>query len=185
MHHASLAHMERRDGMVVMQADDGSTGKLLRGALAGLIAGAVASFAMDRFQAAVTALSSSGDDGEQQEPATQKAADGLARALTGGDIPAVDKPLAGQAIHYALGIGLGVAYGIAAEFRPSVTAGFGAAFGASTATLLDQGAVPTLGLGQAPWKAGLASNLYGYASHLVFGATTELVRRQVAGTLQA
>ena len=168
-----------------MQADGDSTGKLLRGALAGLIAGAASSFAMDRFQAAVTALSPPGDNGDKQEPATQKAADGIARALTGDELPPAEKPLAGQAMHYALGIGLGVAYGIAAEFRPSVTAGFGTAFGACTATLLDEGAVPALGLGQAPWKAGLASNLYGYASHLVFGTTTELVRRHVAGTLRA
>lgn len=162
--------------------NDGNTTKVLRGALAGIIAGAVASFAMDRFQAAITALSSSGDDGEQ-EPATEKAADGVAQALTGHALAKPDKPLAGQAIHYALGIGLGAAYGIAAEFRPAVTAGRGAAFGIGTATLLDEAAVPAVGLGEAPWNAGIAGNLYSYASHLVFGGTTELVRKQVAATL--
>jgi putative membrane protein len=138
-----------------MDDQGGGTAKLLRGALAGLIAGAAASFAMDRFQAAVSALSSSGDDeGETQEPATEKAADGIARAFTGDELPAADKPLGGQAMHYALGIGLGVAYGIAAEFRSAVTTGFGTAFGLGAATLLDEAAVPALGLGQAPWKRG-------------------------------
>lgn len=173
----------------MMHQDDGRTGKLLRGALAGLVAGVAASFVMDQFQAAVTALSSSGsssgDDGAQQEPATQRAAGGIAKAVTGGDLPPADKPLAGQAMHYALGIGLGVAYAVAAEFRPSVTTGFGAAFGVCTATLLDEGAVPAFKLGQAPWQAGLTSNLYAYASHLVFGGTSELVRRRVAATLTA
>jgi putative membrane protein len=159
-----------------------TTIRLLRGALAGLVAGAVASFAMDAFQAAVAAVSSDDDEGE---PATEKAADAIATTLTGGEVPASDKPLAGQAIHYALGAGLGIAYGIAAEFRPALTTGYGAGFGLVTATLLDEGAVPALGLGKAPWKAGLSTNLYAYASHFVFGGTAELVRRQVAGTLTA
>lgn len=163
--------------------NDGPIAKLLRGALAGLVAGAAASFVMDAFQAAVAALSSE-DDGPS-EPATQKAADAIARTVTGDEIAPADKPLAGQAIHYALGIGLGVAYGIAAEFRPQVTAGYGTAFGFGTATLLDEAAVPAVGLGAAPWNAGLTGNLYSYASHLVFGSATELVRRQVAETLRA
>lgn len=160
--------------------DDGRTGKLLRGALAGLVAGATASLAMDLFQVVLKAMSSPASDDEKQEPATQKAADSVAKATTGRKLPSSDKPLAGQVMHYALGIGLGVAYGIAAEFYPAVTAGFGTAFGVGTATLLDEAVVPLVGLGQAPWKAGPASNLYSYASHLVFGSTTELVRRQVA-----
>ena len=175
------------------QQDDGTTAKVLRGALAGLVAGAVASFAMDRFQAVAAGLLPADDDdddggddkGEDQKPATQKAANSVARLVTGHDVPAADGPLAGQAMHYALGIGLGVAYGIAAEFRPSVTSGFGTAFGIGTATVLDEAAVPALGLGAMPWQSGLPITLYGYASHLVFGTATELVRRQVAATLKA
>lgn len=165
-----------------MRQDDGLA-KLLRGALAGLVAGATASFVMDRFQSGVAALTSSGDQ-PAAEPATERAADGVARAIAGVDLPASVKPLGGQAMHYGLGIGLGILYGVAAEFRPSVTAGFGTAFGIGSATLLDEGAVPVLGLGQAPWRTGLTSHLYSYASHLVFGGTAELVRRQVAGTLR-
>ena len=153
--------------------------RVARGVVAGLIAGAVASFAMDRFQAAVSPLLPS--SGEDEEPATQKAADALARGATGHDVAAPDKPLAGQAIHYALGI----AYGVAAEFRPAIAAGYGTAFGIGTATLLDEGAVPAVGLGSPPWQADLPTTLYSYASHLVFGATTEIVRRQVAATLSA
>ncbi len=167
-----------------MSGIDTSTGvKVARGIVAGVIAGAVASFAMDRFQAAVSALSS--DDGtSQSEPATEKAADAVAERVAGREVADADKPLAGQAVHYAVGIGIGVLYGIAAEFRPAVTAGYGSAFGLGTATLLDEGVVPAVGLGQAPWQASASSNLYSYASHLVFGGAAELVRRQVAGTLR-
>jgi len=167
---------------------DMTTTKIVRGVLTGLVAGIAASFAMDQFQAAAAALSSSddgGDDDDQPEPATQKAADAVAIALVGRAIPDADKALAGQAIHYALGIGLGVAYAVAAEFRPGVTGGYGLGFGIVTATLLDEAAVPATGLGEAPWKSDLSTTLYGYASHLVFGGTAELVRRQVRTTLMA
>ena len=156
--------------------------RIARGALAGAIAGAVASFAMDLFQAGVSAASSSGQS--DAEPATEKAADVVARAVTDHDVPTAAKPLAGQAIHYALGVGLGVAYAVAAEFRPAVTRGYGTAFGLGAATLLDEAAVPAVGLGEAPWKADAGTTLYGYASHLVFGSVTELVRRQIRSTME-
>ena len=162
-------------------SDLGTPVRVARGIVAGAIAGAVASFAMDRFQAATSSLLPSG--GSNDEPATEQAADAVAKAATGHEIPGAAKPLAGQSVHYALGIGLGIAYGIAAEFRPSVTAGYGTAFGLGTATLLDEAAVPAVGLGGAPWNAPLSTTFYGYASHLVFGGIGEIVRRQVAGTL--
>ena len=135
---------------------------------------------MDRFQAAVSSLLPSGDD---EEPATQKGADAIARRAIGHDVPDADKPAAGQTIHYALGIGLGIAYCIAAEFRPAVTAGYGSAFGVGTATLLDEGVVPAVGLGAAPWRSDVKISLYSYASHLVFGVVNEFVRRQVVDSL--
>ncbi len=161
--------------------DESNAVKIARGLVAGVIAGAVASFAMDRFQAAASTLLPSG--GGDSEPATEKAANAVATGITGHAIPDANKPLAGQAIHYAVGIALGAAYGIAAEFRPSVTSGYGMGFGLGTATVLDEAAVPAMGLGSAPWDAGIASNLYSYASHLVFGGVSEIVRRQVADTL--
>jgi putative membrane protein len=163
------------------KTDESNAAKIARGLVAGVIAGAVASFAMDRFQAAVSPLLPSNEG--NSEPATEKAADAVATGLTGRAIPNADKPLAGQAVHYAVGIALGAAYGIAAEFRPSVAAGCGTAFGLGTATILDEVAVPATGLGSAPWDAGIASNLYSYASHLIFGGVSEIVRRQLAGTL--
>jgi len=165
------------------QTDKGVPSKLLRGILAGVVAGAAASFAMDRFQAGIAALSS--PEHEDEEPATEQAADAVAKRITSSELAEADKPLAGQAIHYALGIGLGVAYSVAAEFRPAVTAAYGTAFGVGTANLLDEGAVPAIGLGEAPWKANPATTLYSYASHLVFGGVAELVRRQVRSTLVA
>ena len=158
-----------------------STGaRVARGVLAGAVAGLVASFAMDRFQALASAVSN--DDGEG-EPATEQAADAATKAVTGTELPEADKPIGGQGVHYALGTLLGVAYGVAAEFRPQVTAGFGTAFGTGTALLLDEAAVPAAGLSEAPWKTPASTHLYGLASHLIFGAVAEGVRRTVDATL--
>lgn len=165
--------------MTDTKSDDTVTARVLRGVLTGIVAGAAASFAMDRFQAAVANMSSSDADGDASEPATEQAADAISKRVVGVEVPDADKPLAGQAIHYALGIGLGVAYAVAAEFRPAVTTGYGAAFGLGTATLLDEAVVPAVGLGSAPWETDVGTILYGYASHLVFGGTAELVRCQI------
>lgn len=160
---------------------DGTGMRIARGLLAGVIAGATAAFAMDRFQAAVGALTL--NKGSGGEPATEKAADAVAERIAGSPLPETDKPLGGQAAHYLLGIGLGGAYGIAAAFVPAVTIGEGTAFGVVTATLLDEAAVPAFGLAEPPWRTGVETHLYSYASHLVFGGVTEFVRRQVARTL--
>lgn len=159
--------------------DTSAIARIARGLLVGMVAGAAASFAMDRFQAAVTALSSSYDDNDDSEPATEQAADAIAKVATGAEVSKADKPLAGQAVHYALGLGRGAAYSVAAEFRPAVTSGYGSVFGIATATLLDEAAVPAVGLGKAPWKADLKTTIYGYASHIVFGGVVEVVRRQL------
>jgi uncharacterized membrane protein YagU involved in acid resistance len=150
----------------------------LAAAAAGLVAGLVASFVMDRFQAGVASLSSSDSEAE---PATEKAADKLSQVVTGHDVPDDRKPLAGQAVHYALGAGLGVVYAVAAEYRPAVTTGYGTAFALANTALLDEAAVPAVSLGDAPWNAAPSTHLYSVASHLVFGTVTEGVRRLLRG----
>lgn len=154
---------------------------LWKGAFAGLAAGLVASFAMDRFQAAVAALSS---DGQEGEPATQKAADRFSEMATGRRVPEDDRPLAGQAVHYGLGCALGAAYGAMAEYRPAVTVGGGTAFGLGVAARLDEGLVPAVGLGDAPWNTSPSTHLYTGASHAVFGASAEVTRRLVRHLLR-
>ncbi len=96
---------------------------------------------------------------------------------------AAHKALAGNAIHYTLGAVLGVAYGMTAEVRPEVTAGGGTLFGTGVAGLLDEAAVPAVGLGTAPWQTPLSEHAYTLGSHLVFGAAAEATRRLVRGVL--
>ncbi len=154
--------------------------KIVRGATAGLVAGILASFAMDLFQAVAAPSTDSSDD---DEPATVKAADKAKIALTGTPIDKADRSSAGQIVHYGIGALLGLAYGVAAEFRPGITAGYGTAFGVGVAATLDEVAVPAAGLGSAPWKTDAGTQLYSLLSHLVFGTVAELARRQVRTTL--
>ncbi|UZK70169.1 DUF1440 domain-containing protein [Sphingomonas sp. S1-29] len=157
-----------------------------KGALAGLAAGLVASFAMNQFQAVTSKLMGSGDDaGSDEEPATVKAAERLSALATGEELADEAKAGAGNAVHYALGGALGLAYGIAAEFRPAVTKGFGSGFGMSTFALLDEIAVPASGLGAGLSETPASTHLYSAASHVVFGSVTEAVRLGVRRLLRA
>ncbi len=146
----------------------------VRGAAAGLAAGLVASLAMDQFQKVWARFVTMPKGGA---PATVNAADKASRAVNGTPVAKADKAGAGTMVHYLFGGALGAAYGVAAEYRPAVTRGFGSAFGLGTATMFDEVAVPAAGLSKAPTEFGLRTHAYSYASHLVFGAATEAVRR--------
>lgn len=153
----------------------------LRGAIAGFAAGLVASLAMDLAQRALAKVQP--PDDQNSEPATEKAADRVVEAASGSPVPAASKPIAGQAVHYAFGALLGVGYGIAAEYNEKITAGAGSIFGAGSAILFDEAAVPAAGLGDGPWEASPSTHLYTLASHLIFGTIAEGTRRRVRGTI--
>lgn len=154
--------------------------RVATGAAAGLVAGVVASLVMDRFQALTQP--SSADEGE---PATQQAADAVARDATGEPLSDDAKPIGGQAVHYGLGAALGLSYGIAAEFAPRVTTGLGTIYATGVWALLDEAAVPAVGLGDPPWKSQPAVQAYGLVSHLVFGVSAELTRRLARAALES
>ena len=125
-------------------------------------------------------LSSSEGGGE---PATQQAADRMSEAATGAPVPDDNKPVAGQAVHYITGAGLGLAYGLGVEFQPTIAAVRGAAFGLGTAIILDEAAVPAAGVGEPPWRTSPGTHLYSAVAHLVFGVTAEASRRVVRRAL--
>ncbi len=94
-----------------------------------------------------------------------------------------EKQLAGTAVHYSLGTGVGGLYGAVAEFAPEVTTGAGLPFGAVFWLVVDEGAVPLLGLAKGPTEYPLSAHVYALASHLVFGLTAEVVRGAVRRAL--
>ena len=147
----------------------------LIGLVSGLAAGLVAAYAMTKFQAFVGEIKPG--LGGTGTPSTEKAADRASRLVTGKAVPRSRRPAAGEAVHYVVGSLVGGLYGLAAERQPKVTAGHGAVFGVTAATVLDETVVPLTGLGPGPSKAALTSHPYSYASHIVFGVVTEGARK--------
>ena len=74
-----------------------------------------------------------------------------------------------------------VFYGLASEVLPEVTAGFGLPYGTVFWLVVDEGAVSLLRLSKPPTAYPLSTHIYALASHLVFGATAEGVRRLLRG----
>lgn len=174
---------------------------LVKGAVAGLVGGLVASWTMNQFQAAWSKAtegfekphgaqsmqpsegSTQGQfpdqDKEDQDDATVKAAKAISENVFGHELQESEKKPAGAAVHYAFGTATGGLYGAAAEIAPEVTTGVGLPFGVAFWLVADEGAVPLLGLSKGPSEYPVSTHAYALASHLVYGLTAEVTRRAV------
>lgn len=172
-----------------------------KGLAAGLIGGFVASWTMNQFQAALSkatkgfekphgaqsmkpsegenAAKASGENKEQQDDATVKAARAVSEGVFGHELKDNEKRAAGAAVHYAFGAATGGLYGAVAEFAPEVTIAAGLPFGAAFWLVADETAVPLLGLSKGPTEYPMSTHAYALASHLVYGVTAELTRGAV------
>lgn len=112
--------------------------------LAGFAGGLLASYAMEKFHAALGRLTP--DAG-------------------------------GAAVHYAFGGAVGAMYGAAAANNAEITAWGGIPFGATVWLIADEIDVPAAGAAEPRNEYSLASAASALATHLVYGATTEIVRR--------
>lgn len=178
--------------------DDNSVWK---GLAAGLIGGLVASWTMNRFQDVWSAVtkgletrqgnqetsdtqeSEFGSTPEVPDDTTVKAASAVSEGVFGHKLTQSEKKIGGTAVHYVLGTGVGGLYGAAAEIAPNVTAAAGLPFGAAFWLVVDEGAVPLLGLSEGPMAYPLSTHAYALSSHFVYGLTAEAVRRAVRGAL--
>jgi putative membrane protein len=140
--------------------------KLLTGAIAGLAGGLAGTLAMTQFQKLWQKAVDGSGSGD--EPATVRAARRLLRVDEEHDV-----------VQYAFGALNGALYGAFAEISPQVRRGAGAMFGASLFMAADEGVVPLLGWSKGPTVYPLTAHLYGLASHVVYGVTTDAVRRLV------
>ena len=116
---------------------------------------------------------------EVQDDTTVRAASAVSEGLFDHKLTQSEKKIAGPAVHYILGTGVGGLYGAAAEMAPKVTAGSGLPFGAVFWLVVDEGAVPWLGLSKGATAYPLSTHAYALSSHFVYGLTAEVVRRAV------
>ena len=154
---------------------------LAREAIAGVIAGVVASWAMNAFQGRLKAAI--GDPDPPRETSTATAADRLAEATADTHLAEPERATAGTALHYAFGGVLGLAYGVTGAFAPEVRVGFGTAYGAAVSLVADEIAVPALGFSPPPQEVAAVNHLRGFVSHLLFGFALEATRRSVVAVL--
>lgn len=163
---------------------------LVRGVLAGVAGGLVAAWVMNEFGATVgqeisDAVETPADKQElaaesDGQDATMRAADKIVETVTGGrHLSYEQREVGGPIVHYTMGAVTGAVYGGLAEYLPSVRAGFGTTFGGILFATADVFGVPAMGLARWPDQYPLSSLANPLASHLVYGATTELVRRVV------
>jgi len=148
------------------------------GASAGLIGGLAGSFAIGSFLElwAKKMRSAVVLNGTKT---TERAADRLARAVSGHGLDQPTKLKAASAIHFAFGSLMGAAYGAAVAANRKVSAGAGLPFGAAVYAGAHAGAVPALRLSEAPTKARLRDEGGEFLGHLVYGVVTDVTRRAV------
>ncbi len=161
---------------------------IVRGILAGVAGGLVASWVMNEFSTTLgQKLSEAVETPEEKrelaaqsdgEDATMKAADKVVETVTGGrHLSHEQREVGGPIVHYSMGAISGGIYGALAEYTSIATAGFGTTFGTVLFASADLLGVPAAGLGQWPNEYPVSSLANPFAAHLVYGATTELVRR--------
>jgi len=174
---------------------------ILKGMVAGLAGGLLASWTMNQFQAAWTRIAEGGEkshgaqsmkpsdgsqgeqDSHEQDDATVETAKAISEKVFGHELQESEKHPAGAAVHYAFGTLSGGLYGVLAEVTPQVTTAAGLPFGAGFWLLADEISVPLLGLAKGPTEYPVSTHVYALASHLVYGMTAELGRRAVRQVL--
>ena len=180
-----------------------NSGDPLKGMIAGAAGGLVASWVMNQFQALLSRMTHGverphgaqslqhglpryGVARELQERGLDSEADNAAirtavavsELLFGVELAErKKKEIAGAVVHYAFGVATGGLYGSIAELKPATTAGAGLPFGAAVWLVADEITVPALGLSKPPTEYPLSTHAYSIAAHLVYGLTTEIVRR--------
>jgi putative membrane protein len=175
---------------------NGNEKNVMMGMVAGAAGGLIASWVMNAFmegpgQKLQQAIQRDGGmvrpaDPNQPAPddATMKTADALVQTFTGGHhLSRAGKKVGGPIVHYAFGTLMGACYGALAEMTPELTNGVGTAFGAALFAGADLVAVPALDLSGSPNQQSISSLTTPFAAHLVYGITTEAIRRMIRGMI--
>jgi uncharacterized membrane protein YagU involved in acid resistance len=120
---------------------------------------------------------------EEQDTAPARLANAISVGVSGHELTEHEKEAAGVAFHYAMGTTSGALYGAVAEVIPEVKTGAGLPFGVVVWLAVDEGLVPAAGLSKSSAEYPLSIHAYALTSHLVYGLTTEMVRRAVRRAL--
>src|SRR5688572_14112907 len=174
-----------------------NTTRVAKGALAGAIGGVAGTLAMNYFQRwwshtvhGAVPVSAAGrhDARDWQELAegqnsNEIAAQTVAVEALGRPLDRGELKVGATVVHFAFGAAMGGLYGAFWEFSPSTRKMGGAAFGTAVWAAADEVAMPVLGLSGPTTEHPPERHAHTFASHIVFGVTTEIVRRGVRALL--
>ena len=149
------------------------THSLLKGAIAGLVGGLVATGAKTLAESIYPPRT----HGEPEPP------DVAVDKLGADDGKLVSKKVASETIHWGFGALAGAAYGVIAEVYPQVTAKNGITFGMTLMAFAHEGALPTLGLSAPPNEQQPREQRSEMITHVVYGVVAETVRKVVRKVL--
>ena len=98
-----------------------------------------------------------------------------------GEVPPRQHERTAMQVESAFGIACSALYGAAVEYVPSVTAGFGSLYGAVLFTGASEIVLPAIRFVPSPADRTPVQHLGGLAGNVVYGLTTEAVRRLMRG----
>ena len=155
-----------------------------KGLAAGMVAGLIGAWTMGQFHVLVTKLpgmpvESAPVESAKEEDSTVKTAAAISEGLFHHALAEEEKKVAGAAVHYGFGAGVGGVYGAVAEILPRVTKGGGVPFGPAVWLGAHVIMVPALGLSRPATQSPLPKEVAELAAHFVYGAVTELIRRLI------
>lgn len=165
-----------------MHLEHPAASDVFKGIAAGAIGGLAGALAMNQFSRLKKKLPGHGQGRQQSgegEPATVKAARRASLEVLHKPLPDEYKEQAASAVHYLFGALAGASYGAAAEVLPDTRVALGTVFGAGLWLSADEVLVPALGLAKGPREYPVEVHASALASHLIYGLTTEVVRRAV------
>lgn len=153
---------------------------ICKGLTAGFLGGIAGAFVMGQFHAAIGKVSPVAKKAEKEgQESTAKAASAVAKTVSHRPLDEKQKEIGGMAVHFAFGGAMGALYGGSAEMNPSVAVSAGLPFGVALWLAAHEVAVPALGWSTPPNRAPFAEHVLELASHLVYGFTTDAVRRMI------
>lgn len=163
---------------------------IVRGVLAGVAGGLIASWMMNEFTGTLGKdLSKAIETPAEQrllemesdgEDSTMKMADKIVEEVTGGrHLSHEQREVGGPIVHYSMGAITGGIYGGMAEYSNAARAGFGTIFGMIVFVTADMFGTAAAGVAKWPDQYPASSWASPLGAHLIYGATTELVRRLV------
>ena len=173
--------------MSFVEIEETSAADLAKGAIAGALAGLAGTYVMTQVQPyakqwseqAVKMAGVHEAQGGGGASSTGKLATAVAEPVVGRQLTQQEKQAASQGVHYGFGTLMGTVYGTVAEAAPGITSLLGIPAGVLLFLMADETGVPAAGLSKPPTQMPASTHLYGLASHIIYGLTTELCRKVI------